>query len=278
MADAGIVAITIVDDHIARFWARLYEHVTVHEDLAVRTGGRIGIAVRKTAPELRHFLDGVVKTHRVGTTFGNIMVKRYLGDVDRLRNPARREDLERFRAAIGFLRHYAGEYGMDWLLVGAQAYQESRLDQRVRSRSGAVGVMQIKPQTAADPRVAVANVERLENNIHAGVKYLRLMIDDYYGDEAIAPLDRELFAFASYNAGPRRIAQLRREAESLGLDPNRWFHNVEHVAARRIGRETVDYVSNIYKYYTAYKAIVRTERLRKKATRKLSAPGALSPP
>jgi membrane-bound lytic murein transglycosylase MltF len=75
-------------------------------------------------------------------------------------------------------------------------------------------------------------------------------------------LDKALFAFASYNAGAGRISQLRREAAKRGLDPNVWFHNVEYVAADKIGAETVTYVSNIYKYYIAYKLIMesRAER------------------
>jgi membrane-bound lytic murein transglycosylase MltF len=61
--------------------------------------------------------------------------------------------------------------------------------------------------------------------------------------------------FASYNAGPGRLRQLRREAAQRGLNPNVWFNNVERVASERIGRETVTYVSNIYKYYLTYRLL-----------------------
>ena len=153
-------------------------------------------------------------------------------------------------------RKYADQYDSDWLLVVAQGYQESQLDQSKRSSAGAVGVMQIKPSTAADRNVGIKNVETLENNIHASVKYMRFLRDRYFADEGLDPLDRGLFTLAAYNAGPARVAKLRQKAKSVGLDPNQWFGNVEIIAARDIGRETVDYVSNIYKYYTAYKAIV----------------------
>jgi membrane-bound lytic murein transglycosylase MltF len=78
-------------------------------------------------------------------------------------------------------------------------------------------------------------------------------------------LDKALFAFASYNAGAGRMSQLRREAAGRGLDPNIWFHNVEYVAAEKIGAETVTYVSNIYKYYIAYHLMMEAREEREKA-------------
>ena len=71
-----------------------------------------------------------------------------------------------------------------------------------------------------------------------------------------------LFTFASYNAGPGRVRQLRREAAKVGLNPNVWFGNVEVIAAERIGRETVTYVANIYKYYVAYKLVLEASERR----------------
>jgi membrane-bound lytic murein transglycosylase MltF len=94
---------------------------------------------------------------------------------------------------------------------------------------------------------------------------MRWMIDQYYGKEPMTPLDKALFAFASYNAGPARIRQLRQEAARRGLNPNVWFGNVELVVAEKIGRETVTYVGNIYKYYIAYRLILESQQARKKA-------------
>ena len=100
--------------------------------------------------------------------------------------------------------------------------------------------------------VVPGDIVQLEPNIHAGVKYIRMLVDRYYAKEPMDDLNKMLFAFAAYNAGPGRIRQLRREAADRNLDPNVWFNNVERVASERIGRETVTYVSNIYKYYVAY--------------------------
>jgi Predicted soluble lytic transglycosylase fused to an ABC-type amino acid-binding protein len=125
--------------------------------------------------------------------------------------------------------------------------------------------MQIKPSTAADPSVGIRDVEtNADNNVHAGVKYLRFVVNQYFKDAKMDSTNKLLFAFASYNAGPARIDKLRKQAETQGLDPNVWFRNVKYVAAKDIGEETVQYVSNIYKYYFAYRQVV-TLRQRKKA-------------
>ena len=163
---------------------------------------------------------------------------------------------------VDLFRQYAGTYEFDWLLVAAQGYQESRLDQSVVSRVGAIGVMQLLPTTAADPNVGIPDIDELEPNIHAGVKYLRFLRDRYFADDAVDALNQALFSFAAYNAGPARVARLRRQAGDLGFDPNVWFRNVENVAAKEIGRETVQYVSNIFKYYIAYRRIADTLALR----------------
>jgi membrane-bound lytic murein transglycosylase MltF len=122
--------------------------------------------------------------------------------------------------------------------------------------------MQVLPGTASDPNVGISDIEKLENNIHAGTKYMRFIVDRYFKDEPMTNLNKTLFAFAAYNAGPARIIKLRRKAAEMGLDPNVWFHNVEIAAARDIGRETVQYVGNIYKYYIAYRII--TKQIEKK--------------
>jgi len=127
--------------------------------------------------------------------------------------------------------------------------------------------MQVMPKTGKE--LAVGDITEAEANINAGIKYMRYMIDQYYEKEPMTKLDKALFAFASYNAGPAGVAKLRKEAAQRGLDPNVWFHNVEYVAAEKVGAETVTYVSNIYKYYIAYKLIMEAKAEREKAAEKL---------
>jgi membrane-bound lytic murein transglycosylase MltF len=253
MTDAGLIGITIVQDYIAKFWGQLYEGVKVHDDLAVSRGGKLAWAIRKNAPELKRAINVFVRTHRAGTPFGSAMAKRYLDTVDRLKNPIDEKEIGKFRQLEGYFRKYSDQYGLPWLLMAAQGYQESRLDQSQRSPVGAVGVMQLMPATAYD--LGMPDVSSAENNIHAGIKYMRLMLDRHFKNAPMDRLNKGLFALASYNAGPGRVAGLRRRAGQLGLDQNKWFDNVEIVASHEIGRETVDYVSNIYKYYTAYRAV-----------------------
>lgn len=262
LVDAGALPATVADAHLARAWAGLFDRMVVNDRFVLREGGTVAWAVRREAPRLLGVVDAFVKDHREGTLFGNVLLRRYLDPAARLRNPHAAGDAARFRAIVDDLRRYAGQYRLDWLLVGAQAYQESRLDNSRRSAAGAVGVMQIKPATARE--MGIDDPRPVDRNIEAGVKYLRFMTDRYLDDGAVDPLNRQLLAIASYNAGPARVAQLRKEAAGRGLDPNTWFGNVEVVAARRVGRETVDYVGNIYKYYVAYKALVAADEARRR--------------
>ena len=165
---------------------------------------------------------------------------------------------------VKLFKKYAARYEFDYLMIAAQAYQESGLDHSKKSPAGAIGVMQLLPSTATDPNVNIADIEKLENNIHAGTKYLRFIINQYYKDEPMDNVNKMLFAFASYNAGPAKLNRLRKETAAMGLDPNVWFHNVEIAAAKIIGRETVQYVSNIYKYYMAYRMVTNQKKGKQK--------------
>lgn len=266
MVNAGLLGTTVVKSHIAEFWAKVFDKITVHDDLAVNTGGEIAWAFRKDSPKLAAVVNAFVKDHKLGTSFGNQMLNRYLKNVNYVKNSTTEEEMKKFHALVALFRRYATEYDFDYLMLTAQAFQESRLDQSVRSAAGAVGVMQIKPSTAADPTVAIKDVEtNADNNVHAGVKYLRFVVNQYFNDAEMDRTNKLLFAFASYNAGPARIAKLRKQAETQGLDPNVWFRNVEYVAAKDIGQETVQYVSNIYKYYIAYRQVVSLRQKKKAA-------------
>ena len=265
MVHTGVVPITVVDSATANVFRSVLPGLQVRNDLELASGGTLAWAMRKGTPLLRAEVNQFVRGHRVGTTFGNIVARRYFRDNARLRNPTGPEDRRRFDQVIKAFRKYGAEFDLDPLLLLAQGYQESGLDQSRRSHAGAVGVMQIKPSTAAGAPIEITGVDRLENNVRAGAKYLRFIIDHYYGDEPMRPLDKELFAMASYNAGPARIATLRRRAAALGLDPNRWFQHVEVAVSKEIGRETVDYVGNIYKYYLTYNLLDQRQGARDQA-------------
>ncbi len=253
MANAGLAPLVVADSYLAKFWAQVFPGIRVREDLVLNDGGDIAFAVRKGSPRLKAALDEFTRSHAQSTAFGNITLRKYLQQTRWARNAVAPGELARFDRLVGLFSKYGEQYDIDWLLMAAQGYQESQLDHERRSAVGAIGVMQIMPATGQE--LGVGDIHQLEPNIHGGIKYMRRMIDRYFNDPAISPTDRVLFSFAAYNAGPGRVRGLRAEARSTGLDPNVWFDNVEQVAARRVGRETVQYVSNIYKYYVAYKLV-----------------------
>jgi len=256
MVNAVLLPMAVVDDHKAHLWAQVFDDITVREDLAVHTGGRIAWAVRKNSPLLLAEVNDFLKNHVKKTGLGNILLRRYLRSTKYVKNALSEKEMKQFRRVVDLFKKYGAKYEFDYLMLMAQGYQESRLRQSAKSHRGAVGIMQILPSTAENPPINMQDTHNsAENNIHAGTKYLRWIADTYLKDPAIDPKNRTLLAFAGYNAGPGNLRKFRRLAEKSGLDPNVWFGNVEHAAARIIGRETVQYVSNIYKYYTAYKLI-----------------------
>ncbi|HZF25710.1 MAG TPA: lytic transglycosylase F [Steroidobacteraceae bacterium] len=268
MVGTGLLPMTVADSYLANFWTQVFEKAKARSDLTVHVGSRFGWALRKNTPRLKALVDEFVAGHKVGTRSGNIVMVKYLKNVDWVKNAMDQSELAKLEPMINAFRRYGEQFDFDPLMVAAQAYQESGLDQSKRSHVGAIGVMQVMPTTAADKRVNVKGIENLDPNILAGTKYLRLLEDQYFNDAGISQIDKMLFTFAAYNAGPARIQGLRRDAPKQGLDPNKWFQNVEVMASRRIGRETVQYVSNIYKYYLAYQLVLQSGQLKKEAKQK----------
>jgi membrane-bound lytic murein transglycosylase MltF len=275
MVNAGLIPFTLSADAVAKFWKQVFPKIKVHEGTPVFTGGDIVWAIRKGSPQLKSFADDFVARHAKGTSFGNQVLARYLKNAKYVKDAASESERKKFLALVQYFKKYSDQYDVDWLLMAAQGYQESQLNQAVKSPVGAIGVMQVMPKTGND--LKVGDIKETEANIHAGVKYMRWMIDHYYGKEPMTELDKALFAFASYNAGAGRISQLRKEAARRGLDPNVWFHNVEYVVAEKIGAETVTYVSNIYKYYIGYTLIIEAKAEREKAVEEMKGQGKGKP-
>ncbi len=262
LINAGIVQYTVADDHIAALWGEVLPDIRVQPDLSVNEGGEIAWMVRPDNPGLLQSLNRFVKDHRQGSMIGNMLFKRYYGTTRWVRNPVSEKERTRLQRLIPLFRKYAQKYGFDWVLVMALAYQESGLEQQKKNPSGALGIMQIKPATAAEPYVAIPHIDRVEPNIHAGIKYLAYLRDRYFSDPAITPETRAYLSLAAYNAGPGRLRRMRTQAKKMGLDPNRWFQNVELAALRMVGQETVRYIRNILKYSVAYHLFLDNQRQR----------------
>jgi len=271
MVNAGLLPYVVVDDFKAKIWATIFTRLAVREDLAVNTGGSIAWAIRKNSPQLHAELDRFVAANKLGTLFGNILRQRYFTDNRIVKSAYSSEDSARFDALVAAFKRYGDQYSIDWVMLGAQGYQESQLDQSKRSPYGAVGVMQLLLNTAKG--LGVARIDKdAEANIRAGAAYMRQLEQTYVNDPGMDEKNRVLMTFAAYNAGPGNLQKFRRLAKQDGLDPNIWFGNVENEAAKVVGAETVQYVSNIYKYYVAYSLLLERKAAEEAAKQKVETP------
>lgn len=252
MVHAGLVPSTVTTTTRAKLWAQVLNDLTVHENVVVGDAESRAWALRKNNLQLMQLVNEFITPRAVGTSFGNTLLRRYLKNTKWVRNSTSPEEMKKFGSLVEYFKKYAGQYSFDYLMIIAQGYQESRLDQSKRGPSGSVGIMQVIPKYAAAAPINVPDVTKVPGNIEAAVKMLRNIEDQYFNDPALDPRDKTMMAFASYNAGPVRIARLRKQASEQGLDPNKWFDNVELLVARNVGQETINYVGNIYKYYVAY--------------------------
>jgi membrane-bound lytic murein transglycosylase MltF len=266
MVNAGLLPWAIVDDYKTQWWNDVFTKLVIRKDIVFRSGAQIAWAFRKDSPLLEKAVNDFLKKNREGTLIGNVLRNRYFRDFDWAANALAKDDYHRFEKLEEIFQKYGNQYGIDYLMVAAQGYQESRLNQSARSRSGAIGVMQIKASTAGDSHVNIKGIHKVDANIHAGVKYLHFLRNHYFSEPGIDELNQTLLALAAYNVGPNRMINLRNEARKQGYDPNVWFDNVELVAAREVGREPVQYVANIYKYYLAY-LLSAEQILQRKAAR-----------
>jgi membrane-bound lytic murein transglycosylase MltF len=253
MVNAGLIPATVTQGVKAKLWAQVLHNLTVHSELVLASGEQTAWALRKNNPQLKQLLNEFIAPRSVGSSFGNTLVRRYLENTRWVVNSTSPQEIKKFEALSGLFKRYATQYDFDYLMMMAQGYQESTLEQSVRSPGGAVGIMQVMPRDAAAAPINIPDVWTAEGNIHAGIKMLRMIEDKYLNDPKPDPLNKTLLAFASYNAGPNEIARLRKQAPKEGLDPNQWFGNMELMVARNIGQVTVTYVGNVYKYYVAYR-------------------------
>ncbi len=268
MLNAGLFEFVVVDDWKALMWAQILPKIKVREDLALRSGGYTGWVIRKGSAKLNEAaMDFYVKEGRQKIAARQAQFHKRIKQIS---NNTGGPEWKRFEATIKLFEKYGAQYGFDPLMLAAQGYQESQLNQEARSHVGAIGVMQIMPATGND--LGVGDVHQIEANVHGGAKYMDQLMTKYFPDAKFSEDVRPLFAFASYNAGPGNISKMRKEAAKRGLDPDKWFNNVEIVVSQKIGIETTTYVRNIYKYYTAYKLTVAAQETNRKAREQVKSP------
>ena len=269
MTNASLFEAIVVDEWKARIWAQVLPKLTLNDSVALREGGRTGWAIRKASPKLAAEITDFHVNWAKKQGVIAYRLERSMKRVKELNDPSGTAEWKRFRETLALFDRYGAKYGFDPLMLAAQGYQESQLDQSKRSRAGAIGVMQVMPRTGA--QMKVGNIQVIEPNIHAGAKYMDELMTKHFRNAKFVDDNRALFAFASYNAGPGNIAKARKEAARRGFDPNKWFNNVEVVVSERIGSETTTYVRNIYKYYVGYKLLVEAQDARDRARQRVAA-------
>jgi membrane-bound lytic murein transglycosylase MltF len=270
MVNAGLIPATVSFNFRAQLWSKVFSNLVL-TPAVLKEDGQLAWAMRKGSPQLKAVMDDFVKAHGQGTNFGNMMIQRYAKDTKWVKNSTSEAEMKKFQSYVQYFKKYAAEYNFDYLMLAAQGYQESMLNQDRISPRGAVGVMQVLPQYASANPINIPSVRDADNNIHAGAKMLAQITKTYFNDPGIDQMNKTLFTFAAYNAGQNRIARLRKQAQADGLDLNKWFGNVELVVAKDIGQETVQYVSNIYKYYVAYKMTLDQQKARELAKQSVKA-------
>lgn len=262
MVKQGYVKATVLDSHKAFFWNKTFDDLNIHNELPLREGGQIAWAMRKDSPKLTEQVDAYIKTAKGGTLLGNVIYNKYLENTSWFAKALDPNNIQQLEKLITLFKKYADQYDFDFLMIAAQAFQESKLNQNKVSPKGAVGIMQVLPSTARDQNVNIKNINNIENNVHAGVKYMRFIRDRYFSDDAISDDDKVYLTLAAYNAGPGNISRMRRLAEKHGYDPNKWFGNVELMARRNISSEPVTYVANINRYFVIYKQLESLQEIR----------------
>jgi membrane-bound lytic murein transglycosylase MltF len=270
MVQKGTIPYTLIDSHKVQMWGKVLDGLRINYQLPLREDADAAWAFRKNSPRLQAAINDFLSEYRQGGAKGEAIYRSYLDQDQQLARHYEQDNSSQlgwadsdYRRYAPVFQRYARQYRLDWIMILAQAYQESTMNQAARSNKGAMGIMQVLPSTAREPYINVGNINSLENNVHAGIKYMRYMMDNYFNGAELDENNRALFTLAAYNAGPNRIAELRKEAVRHGLNGNIWFGNVEKIAAARVGQETVQYVKNVSSRYVAYRRTYELDQQRK---------------
>lgn len=249
MLQAGIIPAVVVPDAFARLWSKVFKDLVIHEEIPVTSEVKAAWGVRKKNQKLLDSLNqaitSVLKNNKRAFEEG---FNQYFRNTRWITNPFAEGSKS---TLVSHFEKEAAAFGLDWLQLMAQGFQESGLNPDARSPSGAVGIMQILPSTAE--WLGISNYMETGGNIRTGAKYMSMQMESFAKEPGVSPEDRFFFALAAYNAGPGRLGKYRKRARELGYNPDRWFGEVERVALRSGNLETTMYVRNIVNYTMAYK-------------------------
>jgi membrane-bound lytic murein transglycosylase MltF len=250
---------SVADSIVAETAVAVWPELRILTGMEVRKGGQLAWATTHAAQDLATEMNAFLPRYRHGSLLGNVAVQKYFEPDHSLHARIDGERTAPLSPYDDLLRLHAERYDFDWRLMAALAYQESRFNPLASNRSGAVGFFQIKPMTAREPYIGIPDVkgpENVENNIHAGIKYLAWIKQRYFDSiPEMSEDDRMRMAMAAYNAGPRTLINARNRAVKMGLDPMLWFRNVEIALLTMRKTEPVKYVSEINQRYVSYQML-----------------------
>jgi membrane-bound lytic murein transglycosylase MltF len=264
LVSLGKYTMTLADSHIAKVAVSIFDGISYIDGLNFRSNGRISWALPKKSKGMKRMIDGFLPSYKQGSFLGNITTKKYFKNIDKIKLGRNLESNKEISKHDLLIKKYADKFNFDWVLLSSQAYQESGLKQDVVNKWGAIGIFQIKQQTADEPYININNIsgkKYTENNIHAGVKYMHWIKSRYFDKNVrMKEKDRIRFALAAYNAGPNRILKARGLAKKMGFDSDKWFRNVEYVLLSQGKLEPVKYVSDINKRFVAYSLLLNINK------------------
>ncbi|NQD73903.1 transglycosylase SLT domain-containing protein [Pseudomonas sp. CM27] len=249
MVQAGIYHLTVVEQPIARRWARVMPRLRLDSRVHLGAPQAMRWYVGKDAPQLLASVDRFLKGYRApdnqDAAFERIYRRQY-----RVHNPLASKDRQRLASVRAVLQKHGAAQQIDWLNLAALAFKESTLNPAARGRGGAHGLMQITPSAAQ--RVGVSNTATVDGNVHASARYLALIRRKFFASPRINERERMAFVLAAYNLGPERVQAMRAEARRRGLNGNQWFFQTERVAMEQVGMGPVNFVNSVNKYFLAF--------------------------
>lgn len=249
MISAGVYALTLVEQPIAERWVKLMPDLRIERRVAFHASGPMNWYVRGDAPQLSDSVRQFLGQYRPPANEDKALLDG-CRTLYQTRYPLHDEDRQRLEALRPVLQRNARLQGLDWLDLAALAYKESDLEPDARGGGGASGPLQITP--AAARRVGVKDVNALDDNVRAAARYLALIRGRFFNSKTMDERERMAFVLAAYNLGPERVQRFRAQARQRGLDPNRWFFQVERIAMENVGVAPVRYVNNVNKYFLAF--------------------------
>ena len=219
----------------------------------------ISWAVRSTDVQLLEAINMFIPRVKQGSFMGNILINKYFEELQVIKDEGFDLGQHQISKYDKYIKEYSELYDLDWRLMAALCFQESRFNQDIKNEWGAIGLFQVKQSTANEPYINITEIEgkyNYENNIHAGIKYLYWIKKTYFDEyEGMSEKNKVRMAIASYNAGPNRIRSAIRLAKEMGLDHLKWFRNVELALIKMKKTEPVQYVSEINKRYVSYQLL-----------------------